>query len=117
MGGSPYNQTFLVSAALAFSVKNYLGVVPGGRERLGLFRGPGGPGRVPPGPGRRGPARAEHADLRAGRSRHHAFLPRLPREQVQHALALDPSAESGRRRGSGARAAASPTCWAARPTA
>ena len=34
MGGSPYNQTFLVSAALAFSVKNFLGIVPVDPVRL-----------------------------------------------------------------------------------
>ena len=52
-GPNPYNQTFLVSSALAFSVKNFLGVVPVEAGRLGVFRGAGGPGRVLPGPGSR----------------------------------------------------------------
>ena len=42
MGGSPYNQTFLVSAALAFSVKNYLGVVPVTEEGSAYFEVPAG---------------------------------------------------------------------------
>lgn len=42
MGGSPYNQTFLVSAALAFSVKNYLGLVPVTEEGSAYFEVPAG---------------------------------------------------------------------------
>lgn len=42
MGGSPYNQTFLVSAALAFSVKNYLGVIPVTEEGSAYFEAPAG---------------------------------------------------------------------------
>jgi hypothetical protein len=42
MGGSPYNQVFLVSAALAFSVKNYLGVVPVDENGSAYFEVPAG---------------------------------------------------------------------------
>jgi hypothetical protein len=42
MGGSPYNQTFLVSAALAFSAKNYLGVVPVDADGSAYFEVPAG---------------------------------------------------------------------------
>lgn len=42
MGGSPYNQTFLVSAALAFSVKDYLGVVPVEPDGSVYFEAPSG---------------------------------------------------------------------------
>lgn len=42
MGGSPYNQTFLVSAALAFSAKNYLGVVPVTEDGSAYFEVPAG---------------------------------------------------------------------------
>jgi hypothetical protein len=42
MGGSPYNQTFLLSAALAFSVKNYLGVVPVDENGSAYFQVPAG---------------------------------------------------------------------------
>ncbi len=42
MGGSPYNQTFLVSAALAFSVKNYLGIVPVAEDGSAYFEVPSG---------------------------------------------------------------------------
>lgn len=42
MGGSPYNQTFLVSAALAFSTKNYLGLVPVTKEGSAYFEVPAG---------------------------------------------------------------------------
>lgn len=42
MGGSPYNQTFLVSAALAFSVKNFLGVVPVDENGSAYFEAPAG---------------------------------------------------------------------------
>jgi hypothetical protein len=42
MGGSPYNQTFLVSAALAFSAKNYLGLVPVTEEGSAYFEVPSG---------------------------------------------------------------------------
>ncbi len=42
MGGSPYNQTFLVSAALAFSAKNYLGIVPVTEEGSAYFEVPAG---------------------------------------------------------------------------
>ena len=42
MGGSPYNQTFLVSAALAFSAKNYLGVVPVSEDGSAYFEAPAG---------------------------------------------------------------------------
>jgi hypothetical protein len=40
--GNPYNQTFLVSAALAFSVKNYLGVVPVDSSGSAYFEVPSG---------------------------------------------------------------------------
>ena len=42
MGGSPYNQTFLVSAALAFSAKNYLGLAPVTEEGSAYFEVPAG---------------------------------------------------------------------------
>ncbi|MBM3881592.1 MAG: hypothetical protein FJ387_18015 [Verrucomicrobia bacterium] len=41
-GANPYNQTFLLSAALAFSVKNYLGVVPVDEEGSAYFEVPAG---------------------------------------------------------------------------
>ena len=41
-GFQPYNQTFLVSAALAFSVKNFLGVVPVGDDGSVYFEVPSG---------------------------------------------------------------------------
>lgn len=41
-GKQPYNQTFLVSAALAFSVKNYLGVVPVADDGSAYFEVPSG---------------------------------------------------------------------------
>ena len=44
MGGSPYNQVFLVSAALAFNVKNYLGVVPVEEDGSAYFEVPAGRG-------------------------------------------------------------------------
>lgn len=42
MGGSPYNQTFLVSAALAFSTKNYLGLAPVNPDGSAHFEAPSG---------------------------------------------------------------------------
>ena len=42
MGGSPYNQTFLVSAALAFGAKNYLGIVPVDEDGSAYFEAPSG---------------------------------------------------------------------------
>lgn len=42
MGGSPYNQTFLVSAALAFSVKDFLGIVPVEPDGSAYFEAPSG---------------------------------------------------------------------------
>ena len=42
MGGSPYNQTFLVSAALAFGAKNFLGVVPVEEDGSAYFEVPAG---------------------------------------------------------------------------
>jgi hypothetical protein len=42
MGGSPYNQVFLLSAALAFSVKNFLGVVPVDENGSAYFEVPSG---------------------------------------------------------------------------
>lgn len=42
MGGSPYNQTFLVSAALAFCTKNFLGVVPVTEDGSAYFEVPSG---------------------------------------------------------------------------
>ncbi len=42
MGGSPYNQVFLVSCALAFSVKNFLGVVPVDENGSAYFEVPSG---------------------------------------------------------------------------
>lgn len=41
-GKQPYNQTFLVSAALAFSVKNYLGIVPVKEDGSAYFEVPSG---------------------------------------------------------------------------
>lgn len=41
-GAQPYNQTFLVSAALAFSVKNFLGVVPVNDDGSVYFEVPAG---------------------------------------------------------------------------
>ena len=40
--GNPYNQTFLVSSALAFSAKNYLGVVPVDESGAAYFEVPSG---------------------------------------------------------------------------
>ncbi|NQT85956.1 hypothetical protein HQ560_04280, partial [bacterium] len=40
--GSGYNQTFLLSAALAFSVKNFLGVVPVDADGSAFFEAPSG---------------------------------------------------------------------------
>jgi Hydrazine synthase alpha subunit middle domain len=42
MGGSPYNQTFLVSAALAFCTKNFLGIVPVTEDGSAYFEVPSG---------------------------------------------------------------------------
>ncbi len=42
VGANPYNQTFLLSAALAFSVKNYLGVVPVEPDGSAYFQVPSG---------------------------------------------------------------------------
>jgi len=44
MGGSPYNQVFLVSAALAFNVKIVLGVVPVDEQGSAYFEAPSGRG-------------------------------------------------------------------------
>jgi len=41
-GGNPYNQTFLVSSALAFSVKSFLGVVPVNEDGSAYFEVPAG---------------------------------------------------------------------------
>jgi hypothetical protein len=41
-GANPYNQTFLVSSALAFSVKNFLGVVPVEPDGSAYFEVPAG---------------------------------------------------------------------------
>ncbi len=41
-GRSPYNQTFLISAALAFSAKNYLGIVPVEPDGSAYFEVPSG---------------------------------------------------------------------------
>jgi len=41
-GGNPYNQTFLVSSALAFSVKSFLGVVPVEEDGSAYFEVPAG---------------------------------------------------------------------------
>jgi hypothetical protein len=41
-GANPYNQTFLVSAALAFSAKNYLGIVPVDERGSAYFEAPSG---------------------------------------------------------------------------
>jgi hypothetical protein len=41
-GRNPYNQTFLVSAALAFSAKNYLGTVPVEEDGSAYFEVPAG---------------------------------------------------------------------------
>ncbi len=41
-GGNPFNQTFLLSAALAFSVKNYLGIVPVEDDGSVYFEAPSG---------------------------------------------------------------------------
>ena len=41
-GANPYNQTFLVSSALAFSVKNYLGIVPVEPDGSAHFEVPAG---------------------------------------------------------------------------
>ena len=42
MGGSPYNQTFLVSCALAFGAKNFLGIVPVEKDGSAYFEVPAG---------------------------------------------------------------------------
>jgi hypothetical protein len=44
MGGSPYNQVSLVSAALAFNVKNFLGIVPVEEDGSAYFEVPSGRG-------------------------------------------------------------------------
>lgn len=41
-GANPYNQTFLLSCALAFSVKNYLGIVPVDEDGSAYFEAPSG---------------------------------------------------------------------------
>ncbi len=41
-GANPFNQTFLVSSALAFSVKNYLGIVPVEADGSAYFEVPAG---------------------------------------------------------------------------
>ena len=41
-GSNPYNQTFLVSSALAFSVKNFLGMVPVEEDGSAYFEVPAG---------------------------------------------------------------------------
>jgi hypothetical protein len=41
-GANPYNQTFLVSSALAFSVKDFLGVVPVDAQGSAYFEAPAG---------------------------------------------------------------------------
>ncbi len=41
-GPNPYNQTFLLSSALAFSVKNFLGVVPVNEDGSAYFEVPAG---------------------------------------------------------------------------
>ncbi len=41
-GKQPYNQTFLISAALAFSAKNYLGIVPVEEDGSAFFEVPSG---------------------------------------------------------------------------
>ena len=41
-GPNPYNQTFLVSSALAFSVKNFLGIVPVEADGSAYFEVPAG---------------------------------------------------------------------------
>jgi hypothetical protein len=41
-GPNPYNQTFLVSSALAFSVKNFLGIVPVEEDGSAYFEVPAG---------------------------------------------------------------------------
>lgn len=41
-GRSPYNQTFLISSALAFSAKNFLGVVPVEEDGSAYFEAPAG---------------------------------------------------------------------------
>jgi len=42
VGKNPYNQTFLLSAALAFSVKNFLGIVPVEPDGSAYFQVPSG---------------------------------------------------------------------------
>ncbi len=42
MGGSPFNQVFLISAALAWSPKNFLGVVPVDEDGSAYFEVPSG---------------------------------------------------------------------------
>ena len=42
MGGSPFNQVFLISAALAWSPKNFLGVVPVEEDGSAFFEVPSG---------------------------------------------------------------------------
>jgi len=44
MGGNPYNQVSLVSAALAFNVKNFLGIVPVAEDGSAYFEVPSGRG-------------------------------------------------------------------------
>ncbi len=80
-GANPYNQTFLVSCALAFSVKNFLGMVPVERGRLRVFRGAGGQSDLSSGTGCRGASCSKHADICSGRSGRHALLYRLSRTQ------------------------------------
>ena len=41
-GSNPYNQTFLISSALAFSAKNFLGIVPVEEDRSAYFEVPSG---------------------------------------------------------------------------
>ncbi len=77
-GPNPYNQTFLLSSALAFSVKNYLGVVPVRRGRISLLRGAGGACHLSAGVGSGWTPGAEHAHVRASRAGDDPVLHRVP---------------------------------------
>ncbi len=77
-GANPYNQTFLVSSALAFSVKNYLGIVPVEADGSAYFEVPAGRAIYLQALGQGRAARAQHAQFRAGRTGHNPIVHRLP---------------------------------------
>jgi len=76
----PYNQTFLISAALAFSAKNFLGVVPVNPDGSVYFEVPSGRALY---------LQALDAEVQAGR------FPADKAREIQAWLALNPAAREG----------------------